>query len=396
MPRPLRVTLIEFAPGGGLFQFAYQLGLGLAEHGHDVELLTGPAPEFPSHAGLRVVPGLSTWHPHHGSEQHRTLRKLRRGVRAVQLTLAWAQVLRYLRRRRPDLVLWGEWRFALDACGALLARRAVPRTTMLDLAHTPRPFSEQRRNGSLYKRGRLLEISLARAYAAMDGVLVLGERARQDMWDSFPGVRAVHVITHGDEGILAARPIPPPSSALPQALFFGTLARYKGIDRLIAAWPEVRRSLPAASLVIAGATTDIDGAELCRQAVEAGGVDVRLGYVSAHDVSTLFANARLLVAPYEIANTSGVIRLAHGFRRPVVVTDVGDLAAAVRDGETGLVVPPGDRAALVAALTRLLEDPQECDRQGAAGRAELDRTSSWRRVAEQVLTIWTESNARRP
>ena len=382
------MTLVEFAPAGGLFQFAYQLGLALAERGHDVELLTGPQPEFHSHGSLRVTPKLRTWHPHHGSERHRVVRKLRRFGRAVRLTVSWAQVVGHLRQRAPDLVLWAEWRFPIDAWGLLLARRAVKRAVMLDLAHTPRPFAEQRTSGSLYKRGRLLTSSLAQAYGVVDGVLVLGERARQDMLQAFPKVRAVHVIAHGDEGIIAAEPVPPPSSAPPRALFFGTLARYKGLDNLIDAWRDVRRAVPDASLVIAGAVADIDATQLRRRAEEAGGIELHPGYVPAHDVPALFARARLLVAPYDVANTSGVIRLAHGFARPVVVTEVGDLAAVVRHEQTGIVVPPRDRAALVDALVRLLSDPRECERQGAAGKAELERTSTWGSVADQVLEVF--------
>src|SRR5215217_4980337 len=210
MMPPLRITLVEFSPAGGLFQFAYQLGIALAEKGHDVELLTGPHPEFDSQRGLRVVPKLSTWHPHGGAEQHRVIRKVRRAGRAAQLGVAWAQAVRHLRARRPDLVVWGEWRFALDVGGVLLARRAASRAVMMDVAHTPRPFSEQRTTGSLYKEGQLLERLLARAYAAMDAVLVMGERARRELIEAFPAVRAVHILTHGNEGVLAARRVSPP------------------------------------------------------------------------------------------------------------------------------------------------------------------------------------------
>lgn len=394
--RSLRVTLVEFSPAGGLFQFAYQLGAAIAARGHDVELLTGSNPEFTSSGSFRVIPALSTWHPHDGSERSRVSRKTRRVGRAGKLGFAWVQAIQHLRIRDPDLVLWAEWRFALDAWGAVLARQFVRQAVMIDLAHTPRPFSEQRTDGSLYRSGRILERSLAKAYGEMDAVLVLGAGARQQVLEDFPHIQALHVINHGDEGILAGVAVSPPSAAPRQVLFFGTLARYKGILDLLNAWHEVRLKLPDAQLVIAGATVDVNGAQLRQMAAQVGGVELKLGYVPSIEVPALFAEARLLVAPYEIANTSGVVRVAHGFGRPVIVTDVGDLAAAVDHGETGLVVSPGDPEALTQAIVRLLDDPVECDRQGAAGKAALQRTSAWSVVADQVLDAWARANLNRP
>lgn len=395
-PRRLRITLVEFSPSGGLFQFAYQLGLALADQGHDVSLLTGPAPEFPSAPGLAVVPALSTWHPHAGAESSPAARKLRRAARAARLLLAWAQTILHLRTRQPDLVLWAEWRFPVDAWAARLARRLVPRAVMMDVAHTPRPFSEQRTAGSLYKQSRLLGAALSRAYASMDAVVVLGERAAEDLRAAFPDVQAIRVIEHGDEGLLASTPVSAPSAAPVQALFFGTLARYKGLPALLGAWRQVRRLLPDARLVIAGATVDVDVEELRDLAAAAGGVKLRFGYVTASEVAELFERARLVVAPYAIANASGVVKLAHGFARPVVVTDVGDLAAAVDHEVTGLVVAAGDEAALAAALGRLLEQPEMCDRLGRAGQAQLARTSTWARAAERVLETEREQRKAAP
>jgi len=57
----LKITIVEFSPSGGLFQFALQLSEALAEAGHTVELITGPEPEFqPRVAGVHLVPILPT------------------------------------------------------------------------------------------------------------------------------------------------------------------------------------------------------------------------------------------------------------------------------------------------------------------------------------------------
>jgi glycosyltransferase involved in cell wall biosynthesis len=59
--------------------------------------------------------------------------------------------------------------------------------------------------------------------------------------------------------------------------------------------------------------------------------------------------------------------------KPVVASAVGGLADVVVHEETGLLVPPGDVAALRAALGRLIADPALRERMGAAGRERVER-----------------------
>jgi glycosyltransferase involved in cell wall biosynthesis len=60
-------------------------------------------------------------------------------------------------------------------------------------------------------------------------------------------------------------------------------------------------------------------------------------------------------------------------RRPVVATQAGGVQEIVRDGETGILVPPGDATALAAAVRGLLEDPVRATRVAAAGRDHAER-----------------------
>jgi glycosyltransferase involved in cell wall biosynthesis len=72
--------------------------------------------------------------------------------------------------------------------------------------------------------------------------------------------------------------------------------------------------------------------------------------------------------------------------RPVVATRTGGVPEVVTDGETGLLVPPGDVQALRHALERLLADSGLRERLGRAGRMRIREHFSWERaVAETVL-----------
>jgi glycosyltransferase involved in cell wall biosynthesis len=78
--------------------------------------------------------------------------------------------------------------------------------------------------------------------------------------------------------------------------------------------------------------------------------------------------------------------MAHA--RPVVATDVGGLRDLVVDGETGVVVPPRDPAALRAALDRLLADPALRRRLGSAGRRRAQERFSWDVVTEATVAAY--------
>jgi glycosyltransferase involved in cell wall biosynthesis len=112
-------------------------------------------------------------------------------------------------------------------------------------------------------------------------------------------------------------------------------------------------------------------------------------------VPVLFDQARVVAAPYRYANASGVVELARTFSRPAVGTTVGDLPAVIADGETGLLVPPADPGAFASALVRLLADPVEAQRMGAAARARSAEGASWATVAERTEEVYRRALAPR-
>jgi len=79
---------------------------------------------------------------------------------------------------------------------------------------------------------------------------------------------------------------------------------------------------------------------------------------------------------------------AMAFGRPVVASAVGGLLDLVRDGETGLLVPPRDPVALRAALDRLLADPALRAQLGAAARAHVAEYCAWDRVTERTIAVY--------
>jgi glycosyltransferase involved in cell wall biosynthesis len=393
----LTVTIVEFTPSGGLYHFALQLGEAIAALGHDVELLTGHHPELmPRHPGLRVVPSLPTWRPGASGSESSIVRKVRRAWRALRYIAAWRRVVSHVRKRRPDVVQLGDLRFAID--GHYVARLAKlrRRPVLVDLAHTPRPHRRGRGDETLHKQGPVVERGLGRAYATFDAVLVLGERSAGELREAWPQVGRVEIVPHGLDGIFSTTTVAPPDRTEPVALFFGNFDRYKGLDLLLDAFAIVHARMPEARLVAAGSVSpDLDFSDLRERAAAIDGVDLRPGYVANEDVPALFEQSRVVVLPYRAANQSGVVHVAQGFGRPVVVTDVGDLAEVVGDGVSGLVVGPDDHEALAAAIERLLRDPAEAARLGENGRQRAASDASWSEVATRIGDLYTELVASR-
>jgi glycosyltransferase involved in cell wall biosynthesis len=108
-----------------------------------------------------------------------------------------------------------------------------------------------------------------------------------------------------------------------------------------------------------------------------------LGWLDADALLAAYARCDVCVVPAIWPEPFGIVAVeAMAAGRPVVASAVGGLASTVIDGETGLLVPPGDPAALAAALERLLDDRALALKQGASGR-ERARWYDWDSIYER-------------
>src|SRR5205814_3709756 len=108
-----------------------------------------------------------------------------------------------------------------------------------------------------------------------------------------------------------------------------------------------------------------------------------IGFVPPAELPAYFDRAAVVVCPSRREGYGVVARQAMAHARPVVATAVGGLAEAIVDGESGLLVPPGDIEAPRAALARLLGDTELRARLGTAARERVRERYS-RAVAATV------------
>ncbi|MGV1050105.1 MAG: glycosyltransferase family 4 protein [Solirubrobacterales bacterium] len=210
-------------------------------------------------------------------------------------------------------------------------------------------------------------------------IFVHGEALRDELIEVSEPRAPLVVVPHG---IAVGDAAPLPRS--PSALFFGRISHYKGLDILLDAMGEVWRTLPEATLTVAGA-----GEVEPHPALEDSRVTVRRGHVPDAEIGALFESATAVALPYRQASQSGVGSLAKAHARPLIVTGVGGLPELVADG-SGLVIEPESPAALAEALTSLLGDRALAERLGSSGAASAARESSWDVVAERTLAAYRE------
>lgn len=191
---------------------------------------------------------------------------------------------------------------------------------------------------------------------------------------------------------IASGPEAPPPPREPRLVCVGRLIPVKGHDTLLRALAAARSELPGLTLDVAGAgPLDAELRSLARRLAVAEAVRF-LGHVTP--VAPALEAALALVVPSRGEGFGMVALEAMERSRAVVASAVGGLPELVVEGETGVLVPPGDVVALRDALLEVASDPDRAAALGAAGRARALAAFPEERPAERLDAIYREALAR--
>ena len=206
------------------------------------------------------------------------------------------------------------------------------------------------------------------------------------------------------------------TNSVPTILFVGRLEKRKGVHILVQAIPYVLKKIPNARFIIAGRDSFIDDAsvsfsgsskhsfkerliamlpEHCRKNVEF------LGYVSPDDLDKYYRECDLFVAP-SLYESFGLIYVeAMSYAKPVIGCGVGGVPEVIKDGITGILIPPEDIKGLAYAIISILEDKGRAQVMGRAARKYVEDYFTSNIMAQNTLQAYSQclkvkNNARPP
>ena len=278
----------------------------------------------------------------------------------------------------------------------------IPHVMTMHSLEALRPWKAEQLGGG-YAVSTWCERTAASAAAA---VVAVSDGMRADILAAYPEIPAerVWVIRNG---IDTSEYRPDPNTdvlerygidlARPYVIFVGRITRQKGVPVLLRAASGL---IPEAQLVLLAGAADtpeqlaevtelVDGLRASRS-----GVFWIPEMLPKPDVIQLLSHATVFAIP-SVYEPLGIVNLeAMACGTAVVGSRTGGIPEVVADGETGLLVPPGEPEPLAEALNVLLRDPDRAEAMGQAGRKRAVTEFGWPAIAAQTADLYAELTTR--
>lgn len=317
--------------------------------------------------------------------------ELVREVRPRLDALATARLAALFERRRPHVVHAHTYKAGAAACAA--ARLAgVPAIVFTPHGHI---FARGSRIPGVPEGGWKLSVLrwvTRAAQACAHRVTALSEADLREQLDLALSPPSKYRVIRNGIDLDRYPPAPPrPPGDAPVIGAVGRFTAEKGHAVLVDAFARVRGRLPKARLVLVGAG-ELEGD--LRARVRGLGLEAAVSFAGERDSADFLPSFDIYVQPslYESQGLAILEAMAAG--RPVVATDVGGVRDAVRDGETGLLVPAADPGAMAGAILRLAGDPAASAAMAARARARVAEFHSAARMAGEYARLYKELRGR--
>lgn len=281
-------------------------------------------------------------------------------------------MLGYLKRREYDVIFSNSESVSIPLAFLLKGRKARPKHVLIGHRLTPpkkRPFFR-----ALHRQ--------------MDAIFVYSQLQKEygERELGIPSAKLHFIPFHADTNFY--RPTTPSADA-PKRMISGAGLEWRDYPTLI----EAVRGLEVELRLGASSPWSKHQNETEKIALPPNVKAQRYEYF---DLRRLYADSQFIAVPlYQNDFQAGITTILEGMAmgKAVISTQTDGSAGAIRDGENGLLVPPGDSAAWRKAITYLLDNPEVAERMGRVGRQDMERDMSLKRwVANIAQTIETLAN----
>jgi glycosyltransferase involved in cell wall biosynthesis len=373
--RPLRVLQVITSSIGGAADHVMSLTAGLTALGHDCTLAFGPGEPLDdafAATGARLV--------------HL---RMRRGIDPGALAADTVTLYRLMRREPFDVV---HLHLSFPGLVGRIAARAAGAPCVLYMFHTitahdyARPATRALLTGVERTMGRFTHHFIAGSHAIRKKVIARGlapaDRITTIHYGLDPG-RFDHLPDRVDMRRELGLPLDAPVVAT-----VCRLEKQKGIPYLLEAFRRVHAELPRTLLLVVG-KGPLESSMRAFVTQEGLAQNVRfLGWRS--DIPRVLAAVDVL-ALASLWEAFGLVFGEAGLARvPVAATRVEGIPEVVKDGETGLLVPPEDAGALATAILTLLRDPKRAAALGAAGDAHIRARFTTERMVTHHVELYDQ------
>lgn len=293
----------------------------------------------------------------------------------------YRSLMNEIHRINPDIIhIVFELRFPFFF--ALLLSRNYPLVVTI---HEPKPFSVKKNLKSFIKDA--MQIVNCNLLIRCSSRIIVHGRKHKEYLSKKVSSSKIEIIPHGDFSLfITSKSERGIRTSKNNILFFGRIEDYKGIEYLIQAGKLAKQYIPTINITIAGAG---DFAKYRKLIGHDDSFLVINRFISEEKVAELFQKASLVVLSYTDGSQSGIISIAYAFEKPVIATNVGNLAEMVEDGKTGFIIPPRNVESLSDAMINVLKNDKLREEMGKNGK-KLLKNFTWDGLGEKLVKIYKE------
>ncbi|WP_118951338.1 glycosyltransferase [Taibaiella helva] len=268
----------------------------------------------------------------------------------------WMKVARYINRRQPDLIAIDWWHPFFGPCMRGITGGLSRKLRQKVMFITENVISHEA-NG-IDKMLTRYGLRHARCFLALSRSV---EEYLEQMFHRkiFRSALPIYDFYRADTGVpdLSLRKEFGFEAEDTVLLFFGLVRKYKGLDLLLEAFADLLKRNGRLKLLVVGEFYEDDKPyfDLVQQLNIGEQVHMENRYVPNEEVDRYFTASDCVVLPYRSATQSGILSMAYGFRKPVVVAPVGGLGALVREGKTGYVAAGTGQADIGQSIQQYLD-----------------------------------------